>query len=74
MSKRGIEIAAEVFNFMQQKRIEILMLADKPSTPDGKQDILLSRMFEVANDCIKDDFLQIISGETPCFLIRESLK
>lgn len=66
MSKLGIQIASEVFTFMQQKRHELMSIGCiNPKLPEYKQDILLSKLFERANDLIKDDFISIIDGKYP---------
>lgn len=70
MSKQGIELAASVFTNMQWARHGLLAMATekKTNTKSAKQDILLSRLFERANDLIKDDFMKIVDGKYPEFL------
>lgn len=67
MSKQGIELAAGVFTNMQWARHGLMALVTekKPNTASAKQDILLSKMFERANDLIKDDFMKIVDGKYP---------
>lgn len=73
MSKKGIQIAAKVFEHMQRARMELLALgcgdvhrdADGRSsnptakTKSGHQDILLGQLFQNANDAVKDEFSRI---------------
>lgn len=62
MSELGIKRAAEVFALMQQAHIDLMTLgcAALPSM-EGKQDMLLGRMFDKAKDAIKDDFVRLTS-------------
>ena len=63
MSKKGIELASQVFSFMQINRHQLLTLgSENPSTKECKQDILLAKLFEKANDLIKDDFMKVVGN------------
>jgi len=66
VSAEGVKLAAAMFSQMQQTRYELLKMAsvgERPSQPEFQQDILLARLFEDANDYIKDRFSKIVSGE-----------
>lgn len=68
MSKQGIQVSAEILFQMQEGRRKLLVCATQSgdaNTPDAKQDILLSNMFEKAKDAIKDDFAKITMGQYP---------
>ncbi len=62
-----VQCAAQVMAILQAARFEMMELVGGKSlsSPAYKQAILLSRMFERANDAIKDDFTQITMGESP---------
>lgn len=66
MSKPGIKRAAEVFSVLQAAHHDLLAMGCKgmnPSKADGQQDILLGKLFERANDLLKDDFMRIVEGK-----------
>ena len=66
MSKRGIQIAADVFSYMQEARCKLIRLGMsrhmQPNTSEENQDILLGQMFDKGKDAIKDDFCKIIGN------------
>ena len=61
MSAEGIKIAASVFEFMQNARMELMRLGtnSSPKCEVDKQDIRLSRLMEFGNDAMKDEFSKI---------------
>lgn len=65
MSKKGIEIFVDCLTKMQNCRFALLQSDLAPHTEDYKQDVLLARLLERANDIIKDDFARIIDGKYP---------
>ncbi len=62
-----VQRAAQVISTLQAARFEMMDLVGGKSLSSTayKQAILLSRMFERANDAIKDDFTQITMGQSP---------
>lgn len=63
MSKKGVKVAADVFNEMQKARVELFQIGCQTHNgPIDRQDVLLARLLEDMNDFAKDRFCQIVSG------------
>ncbi|KKN83557.1 hypothetical protein LCGC14_0297960 [marine sediment metagenome] len=62
MSKKGIQIAADIFAGMQQARYELFELGTQEH---DNRDILLAQMLEKGKDAMKWDFCKITTKETP---------
>lgn len=65
MSKKGIKIFVDCLTHMQNCRIALITSKLAPHSYDYKQDLLLARLLERANDEIKDDFCRVIEGKYP---------
>ena len=57
MSKKGIELAAEIFTLMQQTRIKLI------KDIKDHQDLKLGQMLEKGKESMKGDFIKITSGK-----------
>jgi len=63
MSRKGVKIAADAFEYLQQARGKLLRMGTKDkvcATKSGHQDILLGQMLEDGKDAMEKRFMEII--------------
>lgn len=63
MSQKGLNKAVEVLTLMQLAKLKLIEMGCKKAKMDT-QDVLLGKMFEKAENSIKDDFCKITKMET----------